>query len=991
MSVSNRLPVAVTPLFGRDQELAALEGLVQRREAHLVTLTGPGGVGKTRLAVEVARRLSPEFREGVFLVDLAPVTHRDGVLSAIAHALAIREGRGSTLAEDVLAHLSPRQTLLVLDNFEHVLHAAPTIAQLLAAAPELRILVTSRGPLRLRGEQVFPVTPLRLPDTDAVVTPANLAANPAVALFVHHARGSRPGFTVTERNAVTIASICRRLDGLPLALELAAAWLRLLAPDELLQHLDDRLALLADGPRDMPPRHQTLRRTLDWSYDLLDMAARRLFRQLALFEGGCDLDALAAVTSATADAAAHTTESLVTVVGALVDQGLSQVVPRDGSATRYAMLETIREYGRARSTPAERAAFAERHADYYLRLVQRAEPHLRGAEQIEWLARLEVDAENLRVALGWALGQGRIEDTLRTVVALAQYWRLRGRRREGATWLDQALAGQPTIPAALAAAALYTRGLLAWELGEYARARERFEASLSHATQVGEPRGIANALAGLGLVALADGDFEQATRLYEQSLVLRQEAGDGWEIGHAHLNLGLAALATVRLDGSRAHFQASLAAYDELGDHAGSAQAWLGLGEVARCERRWSEARACYERSLALAVEVGDDETRAWCLHNLGYVALAEERPSGARPLFGDSLTLFAAREDAVGVAHGVAGVAAVAAATGQTTPAITLLAAAESELRRLHARPALPDQQAIAHAVATVRQQLDTEAFDAAWQAGQVLAFAAALDLARAALSTPDGPSAVASEASLRIHALGPVQVFHQGQPIPPRTWRYATAQELLFFLLCEGPATKEVIGLALWPDASPAQLRSQFHRSLHHLRQALGGAEWITRHDSRYAFNRALAYWFDVEAFEASVDTLATPPASPQSLISTLQSLYSGDFLADLEVGEWATPHRERLRRLYLDALIRAGTALLEVGDHAHAATTFMTAIAQDGYLEAAHRGLMVALARGGEHAKAIDHYARLVTLLHDELDTAPAPETIDLYERLRRGERA
>jgi predicted ATPase len=781
------LPTPLTPLINRSREVAAISACLARDDVHLITLVGPPGIGKTRLGLYVAGAWQDRFRDGVYFVALAPIRDPAQVLPAIAHTLGIKK-TGASAIEALRALLSDRQMLVVLDNFEQVADAAPDIAALLRAAPNVKALATSRAALHLSGEHLFIVPPLDRPDPRNLPPLAELAVMPAVELLTRRLQAIRPEFVLTQENAPVIAEICACLDGLPLAIELAAARGRMFGPQALLDRLrgasgPTALRFLVDGPRDLLVHQQTLRSTIDWSYDLLHEHERALLMQLAVFVGGCTEAAaselrieneelkIASPGQRFLNSQTPRGHPILNLLGSLVDKSLLTCEYGPEEAPRFMMLETIREYARERlefSGQTEQAR--RRHAAYYLRLAQTAERELSGAQQARWFTQLEAEHNNIWAALDW-FGSNDIAGGLRLACSLRQFWHAHGYLNEARAWIEAALARCEDcgLTELERAHALCVAGFLAFHQGDLARTVTLSDAGLVIYRGLGAQRGIADAihnLAGvaflsnkyaraeelfgeclalyralndqaevaqilknLGLIAKDQGDFARATAFYQESLTIRRALGDNRGVAQSFFNLGVVAYWQGDYANAITLSEQGLALYRALGDKMGAAYTLDTLG-MARCKQgAYAQAMQQLEASLVMFRELGDQFGIALLLTDMGGVAQARGDTEQAARLYGEALALSWKIGDKRRVAFCLEGLA-TAAGSGQRLYATQLFGVAAA-LRAAIGAPLPPSEQAdYARNLAAARAG-DPEAFAAAWDTGRAMALEQAVEFA--------------------------------------------------------------------------------------------------------------------------------------------------------------------------------------------------------------------------------------------------------------------
>lgn len=615
-----RFPTAPNAIVGREDDLASVIYYLTSGKTRLVTLTGPGGVGKTRLSLQLAEFAQTQFADGAVFVPLDAVPNPALFLSALVHALGLQEVSEQAKAQWLYQHLKDKKMVLILDNFEHVLDAACEIPPLLRACPGLTLLVTSRAPLRLRGEQEYPLAPLAVPGLDRVPHVNEVLASPAVQVFVQRAQAINPGFSITSANAVTIAAICRRLDGLPLALELAAARLKLLTPATLLKRLDQTLPVLVGGARDLPERQQTMRQTIAWSYDLLTPGEQRLFRRLSVFAGSWTLEAAEALCQNLS-----VTEDILERVASLMDKSLIQRADREGESERYILLKTIRAYALEQLVLAGEAdAVQARHLQICLELAREAEKQVCGPDQMIWLKYLEEELPNLRAALEWAFSVPQaaetcVEDGLQIVCALYRFWQGRGYLSEGRAWLERGL----SFPVSLAvrAKALNGLGWLMHQLGDARPAIGIQQESIDMYRQLQDATGLSGALDSLGDAAWAFGDYELAAKAYEESLALRRTAGHTHEIALSLYSLGRLLLDRETPELAAPLLDESYALLTKLQDHRGIALVDHALGRLAWQQGRLPQALTYTQKALAAFWSLGNKVDIAECLEVLALIA----------------------------------------------------------------------------------------------------------------------------------------------------------------------------------------------------------------------------------------------------------------------------------------------------------------------------------------------------------------------------------
>jgi predicted ATPase/DNA-binding SARP family transcriptional activator len=920
--------------------------------------------------------------------------------------------------------------LIVLDNCEHLAEAAAELAhRLLEACPALSVLATSREMLGVAGERQLAVPPLALPQDDITPAPSMLAEFDAVRFFEQRAQLVLPWFTLTDDNAATVHHVCRRLDGLPLAIELAAARLRTLSVGQLAERLDDIFAVLVGGVRTAPRRHQTLRATLDWSHDLLAEDERAAFRRLAVFAGGFTLSAAEEVTVS----GDIRPERVLDLLTRLADKSLLRV-DHTGGDVRYHLLATIRDYAReCLAAASEEESTRRAHLRFFADFVEQIESRIGGAgdaqEPVDLereLNRIEAETSNLRAAVEFARASGDVRGALRIAGPLERYAYLRGQYSEVRHWMDSAVTIGPDAPAVLLAKALLGSGRLALLQCDYLPAVRRLEAALRLYRELEDAQGMARTLQALGSVAREQGRYARSMELHEESLAIAEAAGDRWAVASAHGYLGFASWLQRDFERATAECATALDESRELGDVEGTAWSLISLGAVARYQGAPGRAAALLAESRSLSEKIGFREGIAWSLEQLGLLAIDRGDPA-AMPLLRQSLEVHRGLRDRWRTSSVLEDLAALALARGGAVQAARLLAAAQA-MRDAIATVVAPCESAQhAETLSGARATLGDDAFRAAWQQGLLASIgelqeelarvgspaaaheaAAAPGAAGAAVAVPaqrqkaarsapqrrgsspesdTGDAEAAGSAALRIRALGAATVHRGDALVTAADWGYGKPRELLFLLATSPPMTREQVGVALWPDQSRPRLGNALHTALRELRRALGDAGWVMYSDGRYAFNSSREHDCDVETFEQAL--VAARRAQPASAaLPELQraiAAYRGDFLADMAVGEWAQVRRDELRRSFEAAVLATGRLHAAAGRHQPAVTAFRRAIAHEPLNETAHRELMNSWARLGETARAVQHYRELVELLREQVGVPPAAETTALYRRL------
>jgi predicted ATPase/DNA-binding CsgD family transcriptional regulator/DNA-binding XRE family transcriptional regulator len=720
----NNLPAERTPFIGRRPEVERLRGMLIDRDVRLLTLTGPPGIGKTRLSLEIACEMLDNFPDGVYFIALAPVADPELVAYTIAQTLGVKEVPGQSITDTVKGFLGERRMLLVLDNFEHVVVASPLVTDLLTVCPNLKALTTSREVLHVYSEHEYPVPPMALPPSDAE-PPDDPAQYEAVRLFVEHATAVRPDFALNENNIASVVEICRKVDGLPLAIELAAARVKILSPQALLARMDHRLHVLTGGAKDLPPRQQTLRNAIEWSFESLKDPEKALFRRLGVFAGGCTMEAAEQVCAGPGDI----TGDFLDRMGSLVDKSLLRQTEQHDGEWRFFMLETIREYALEKlEESGEEHDMRVRHAEFFMDLAEDAAPNLTSAKRTLWLSKLDAEIDNMRAVLTWSQTPGGDPVTgLKLAGALGRYWYLRNYANEGRKWLDEGFVAATgvSVPLRIRARALYAAGLLRIWHSDYAPGQEYLEESVALWRETGDERSLAWALTELGVAynlgviyqplqqsvktdrqkaiavtqeaieiftrlddkfglawSLSDlgdlefgcGEFDKTVTLYEQALALFREVGDVKGVSDGLAQLGRHDTQAGEYDRARRRLEEALELQKDLGDKWQRAHILRSLGDLELLRGNAEKAVSHYTPSLQLFKELGDRRRVPILTRSLGNAAQRQENYEEAYKLYRESLSLYRDLDVPEGISLTLAGLAAILAIHGEARRGAELL-----------------------------------------------------------------------------------------------------------------------------------------------------------------------------------------------------------------------------------------------------------------------------------------------------------------------------
>lgn len=749
--MTQHVPVPLTSLIGRERELADIEFILRRTPNRLVTLTGPGGIGKTRLALELAHRLTQHFPAGSRWVSLVSVRDPAEVATALASALEIQVPAGTTPLAALKDELGERNALLIIDNFEQVSDAAPLLAEILQAGSALRMVVTSRSVLNVSGEHRIHIHPLALPDEqDATLLVSQFAEFPAIRLFVERADAATGSFSLSQENVANVVAMCRALDGLPLAIELAAARLRHLSLAAMLPRLDDRLALLVDGPRNRPDRHQTLHDAIDWSYRLLSEPEQALFRRLSVLPNGSTLS-----TARMLGLPEGPTElELLELMSSLVDSSLAVLLPDPLNEPRYGMLETIRQFGlRELRSRGEEGATYRALGIGYVELATVVRQAMGGPEQKPWVERLDVERGNVRAICEWAIASNEPDLVLGLRTILWLVWVQRGNLAEGRTLLQRALALPGPMDEYERANAVFDLGNLAFELQDYRAAHEAFLECYDFWEHIGDQDGIATALNGLGLIDRGAGAYESAAMRFRAAREIWESLSDTSSVAIAETGLGTVELADGNVQAAQSSFARALSLRQELHDLDGSAYVLFYLGNVASLDNRLDQAQELFTESIEMFRRLGDRIGEAFVLYGIAYRAWLAHDEHKAVTLFHDALSLWHMLAGAYGTVMNVEGIAAVMATRGDAMVATRLLAAAEAFRAQIGVVTPWMERRLIEAAWASLQNRLGTSAIDEAKRAGAAMSLdEAAIEALRLLKrSAKDVPESVLDKLSMR------------------------------------------------------------------------------------------------------------------------------------------------------------------------------------------------------------------------------------------------
>lgn len=1023
-------PIFLSKFVGRKKELVEVEALLRERTTRLLTLTGPGGCGKTRLANEVLTKVSETFEDGIAWIDLAGHSQSDALLQTVVATLGIRPGPGQSPLAALSTAMREREILLVLDNCEHLVEACATLVDsLLRTCPDLHFLATSRQKLGVEGEQIWLVPPLSYP-VNKIPNLNSLDDFDAIHLFLVRARLVYPNFEVNLQNVPALVKIARLLEGMPLAIELAAARMNVLDAFQMVEQLKNQLTLLSGKGNNSISRHYSMNETIHWSYELLDPLEKLLFCRLGVFTGGFSLEAATFVCS---DERLEES-NIVDLLGKLIDKSLVVRMTGQHSDTRYRLLESIRQYAAEKLFESgENQLLQDRHLEYFSNLVLKLEPYFLGPDQKRSTEKLQTDHDNLQTALSRSI-QKAFEDgnftleAVRMANGLYWFWNYSGRHEQAKAHY----AGILDLPKLDHTSPYYADlkhhlATFTWLLGNYPEARAHLHDSYQIAQSANHTFGIAHAKLMLGIMSLHQGQVDAAIVLLQESEKLFSSLGNSRGLIITYTNLGGVFLTSGDLDSAKTYAEKAVLNSRASQDLWGLGLSLSGLsavlyrqGDVERAlvlmeealeviqsaGQQWLQAEALwrlanmmldrgdldgaqkgFEQCYDLAQESGAMEWQLSALNSLGFLLMSQGRHQQAAAHFLEILQLTQGQQYQHILIHTLLGAVHLAISAQQWKKAVSLWEAFES-LKAAHELPVFDEEAVAVNALQPYwetsrgsRHTSTTSAYSLVEAAG--LAVEITKGFAQNIIVVP-------STYRLRILGLGPVEVYLNGKMLTAADWTFAKPKELLYYLVSNSPKTKEQISLAFWPDASPDSLRVSLRATLYQLRRALGERDWIQYEDGYYKFNSSMNYWYDVEAFERNIEAAEKDVTYAKSVaierLEEARSYYRGEFLSGLANDEWGVFRREELHNKYLKAMGLLGALLVDSQAYDYAIDIYRALLSMDNLLEDTHKELMRCYALKGDRVLALRQYQVLFEIMQDELGVSPSTETTRLFQSIQ-----